>query len=198
MNRSSEESTPPAATTSNKLLRSTILAFAAAVLILVCFVLPAEYGIDPLRVGSAIGLTEMGKIKMQLAKEEAAESGRNAAAVSNALTANASVGERSDSMIVNLESGETIEVKLAMLKGQRAQYSWQIDSGQVYYDLHGETLKLPRTAQHRYSEGELRSASGELVAQFDGVHGWYWENRMDYPIRIVVRARGRYQNMIEM
>ncbi|WP_415713859.1 hypothetical protein [Roseibium sp.] len=60
---------------SAQLLRSTILAFIAAVVILVTIVLPAEYNIDPTGIGKAIGLAEMGEIKQELARE--AEEDRN-------------------------------------------------------------------------------------------------------------------------
>lgn len=162
-------------------------------------VLPAEYGIDPTGLGSALGLTKMGQLKMQLAKEaqEATLREANAARITNApLTAD--TGIKNDSMVVEIGAGESIEVKLAMLKGQRAEYTWQADSGEVYYDLHGHTLKLPRMAPHRYSEGTLRGAQGEIAAEFNGVHGWYFENRSDRTLRIVVKAWGRYQSMIEM
>ncbi len=56
-----------------RLIRSTIVAGVASVVILVTIVLPSEYGIDPTRVGSLLGLTPMGEIKMQLAAEAAAE-----------------------------------------------------------------------------------------------------------------------------
>lgn len=52
-----------------KLVKSTVIAAAAAVVILATVVLPAEYGIDPTGIGSALQLTEMGKIKKQLATE---------------------------------------------------------------------------------------------------------------------------------
>ncbi|WP_339913584.1 transmembrane anchor protein [uncultured Brevundimonas sp.] len=52
-----------------KLLKSTAVAVAIAAGLLVTIVLPAEYGTDPTRVGSLLGLTEMGRIKMQLAAE---------------------------------------------------------------------------------------------------------------------------------
>ena len=42
-----------------KLATAIGLALAAAGLILVTIVLPAEYGVDPLRTGAAIGLTRM-------------------------------------------------------------------------------------------------------------------------------------------
>lgn len=56
-----------------RLLRSTGIAVVVASAQLVTVVLPAEYGVDPTRVGSLLGLTEMGRIKMQLAAEAAAE-----------------------------------------------------------------------------------------------------------------------------
>jgi hypothetical protein len=56
-----------------KLIRSTIIAGVASLVILVTIVLPSEYGIDPTRVGSLLGLTSMGEIKVQLAQEAAAE-----------------------------------------------------------------------------------------------------------------------------
>src|SRR6056297_1693614 len=58
---------------SSQLLRSTVIAAASAAVILVTVVLPAEYGIDPTRVGSVLGLTEMGELKTQLAEEAEAD-----------------------------------------------------------------------------------------------------------------------------
>jgi hypothetical protein len=54
-----------------RLLKSTGIAAAVAGAMLVFVVLPAEYGVDPTGAGSLLGLTEMGRIKMQLAEEAA-------------------------------------------------------------------------------------------------------------------------------
>jgi hypothetical protein len=56
-----------------QLLKSTGIAVVVASALLVTVVLPAEYGVDPTRVGSLFGLTEMGRIKVQLAAEAKAE-----------------------------------------------------------------------------------------------------------------------------
>ena len=69
--------TPP---TTAQLLRSTLIALAAAAMILVTIVLPAEYGIDPTGVGSALGLKRVGEIKTQLAEEAAQAAGARGAA----------------------------------------------------------------------------------------------------------------------
>lgn len=58
---------------SAKLLKSTGIAVVIASALLVTVVLPAEYGVDPTRIGSVFGLTEMGRVKRQLAAEAAAE-----------------------------------------------------------------------------------------------------------------------------
>jgi len=73
---------------SQKLLRSTLIAAATALVLLVTVVMPAEYGVDPTGVGRLLGLTEMGKIKVQLAKEAAADAAADAAAGPSARTAN--------------------------------------------------------------------------------------------------------------
>ena len=59
--------------TSRQLLRSTGIAIVTAGVLLVTVVLPSEYGIDPTGVGGALGLTEMGEIKSQLADEAEAD-----------------------------------------------------------------------------------------------------------------------------
>lgn len=66
--------TPPAGElpSSRTLLRSTLIAAGAALLLLVTVVMPAEYGVDPTGIGRVLGLTEMGEIKQALAAEAAA------------------------------------------------------------------------------------------------------------------------------
>ena len=66
---------PPGITlpTPRALVRSTLIALAVAAVALVGFIFPAEYGVDPTGIGSVFGLTEMGRIKVQLAEEAAAE-----------------------------------------------------------------------------------------------------------------------------
>src|SRR5687768_17723085 len=62
------------------LMRSTLIRAAAALILLVTVVLPAEYGIDPTRIGRVLGLTQMGEIKVRLAREAAADQAADDAA----------------------------------------------------------------------------------------------------------------------
>jgi len=54
---------------SKQLIRSTLIAFFTALVLLVTIILPAEYAIDPTGVGRMLGLTDMGEIKQQLEAE---------------------------------------------------------------------------------------------------------------------------------
>lgn len=53
----------------SSLRRASLVAVVIALVLAVTAVLPAEYGVDPTGVGSRIGLTQMGRLKQELAKE---------------------------------------------------------------------------------------------------------------------------------
>lgn len=207
-----------------KLIRSTIIALVIATVLLFTVVLPAEYGIDPTGIGSAIGLTEMGRIKTSLAKEAAAE--KEAAATATTSTADvpsavpttpisttptttmsttttapaATVSgsqPRSDKVTVVLEPDEGREIKLSMREGARVSFSWSTDRGVVNYDTHADS-KVPKRDYYGYEKGSaVKSKEGELVAAFDGWHGWFWRNRGKERLTVTLQTNGDYQEIKE-
>ncbi|WP_337179477.1 hypothetical protein [Hydrogenophaga borbori] len=72
--------TPSAADlpSSRELMRATIVAAIVAAVLLVTVVFPAEYGKDWTGIGRLLGLTEMGEIKVALAREAAADAAQQA------------------------------------------------------------------------------------------------------------------------
>jgi hypothetical protein len=72
---------------SGSLWRSTVIALAIAIVLLVTCVLPAEYGTDPTGIGRVLGLTQMGEVKMAIAEEAASNAAAQAAADSVAAAA---------------------------------------------------------------------------------------------------------------
>ena len=140
---------------SRALLRSTAIAAAVALVLLVTVVLPAEYGIDPTRIGRVLGLTQMGEIKVALAKEaEAADAAEAAAApaaaapapqaAAPAASAPASTPPAADSAAsshvteLSLAPGEGKEIKLAMREGARVNFEWTVAGGVVNFDTHAD------------------------------------------------------------
>jgi hypothetical protein len=51
------------------LRRASLVAVVIAAVLVVTAVLPAEYGVDPTGIGRRLGLTQMGRLKQELAKE---------------------------------------------------------------------------------------------------------------------------------
>lgn len=180
-----------------QLLRSTGIAAVIATALLFTIVLPAEYGADPTRIGSVLGLTEMGRIKMQLAAEaEAEEAGQAVAAAAPAAAAARSVpaetaatGERTDQTVITLEPDQGAEIKLVMAEGARVQFTWSSSGGAINYDTHADR---PGTPYHGYGKGSDQRVEGELVAAFDGSHGWFWRNRSGEAVTITLQTSGAY------
>lgn len=194
-----------------QLLKSTGIAAVVASALLVTVVLPAEYGIDPTGVGSMLGLTEMGRIKMQLAEEAKADAAAAEAAITPAATpAPASpVPETlptpapemvatapatpSDEIIFVLEPNDGHEVKFVMEKGATIKYVWFTDGPGVNYDTHadGEGIRY-----HAYAKGTNEDRlEGELTAAFTGSHGWFWRNRSGQAVTITLQASGDYSDI---
>lgn len=187
------------APSSKRLLRSVAISAAVAAAILVAFVLPAEYGVDPTRIGRVLGLTEMGETKMRLAREEAvaaatpAQAPPVASAPAATSTATDSTTGLSHVTEVRLAPGVGKEIKLAMRKGAVASYTWNVVGGVVNYDTHADS---PTIKYHGYAKGTATPAdSGRLTAAFDGMHGWFWRNRGREPVVLTLRTTGDYQEL---
>jgi len=189
-----------------KLLRSTALAALIAGVLLVTIVLPAEYGIDPTGIGGALGLTPMGQIKTALSAEAVGEQKTPVPASANASISPAApaampdvtgtpepVAGRQDTVIVTLNPGQAAEVKLTMRENSRVRYEWMAAGGPVNYDTHGDPYDAPKNFYHGYGKGRNETQDkGELIAAFDGKHGWFWRNRSGADVTVTLKVDGDY------
>jgi len=184
-----------------QLIRSTVIAIIAAVVILVTIVLPAEYGIDPTGAGKVIGLTEMGEIREELKKEAEADHRsslpkREEPGIVERLlsalvgTAHAQgTADWKDEVRFELSPKETHELKLTMKKDDVAEYVMIAEGGRVNFDLHAHAGKNNIT----YEKGRGSTGSkGKIVAAFDGNHGWFWRNRDKTKLTVTLKLRGTY------
>lgn len=199
----------------SRLLKSTGVAALVAAILLVTIVLPAEYGVDPTRLGSVFGLTEMGRIKQQLAREaEATDSAAPVVAATlpddqsdappsletlAAKPAIQAVAEAApavalwkDEVSFTLAPDAAAEFKLVMSEGASATFEWFTDGAKVNYDTHGDR---PGVSYHGYGKGSAARLEGDLVAAFDGSHGWFWRNRSGAPMTVTLRTRGDYSEV---
>ena len=202
---------------SRQLIRSTAIAFAVAMGLLVTVVMPSEYAVDPTGLGRAMGLTQMGEIKITLAQEALADeaaakvvppvpaSTAPARTVAPAPVPQVAVVEpakpavqptaKTDEVSLTLKPGEGREIKLEMRKGTVATYEWSA-SAPVNHDTHGETYNAAQGDFHSYSKGrQVKGDKGELTALFDGTHGWFWRNRTSGNVTIVLNTTGDYLSL---
>jgi hypothetical protein len=198
------------------LVRGTAWTFFGAVIVTVLFVLPAEYGVDPTGLGGAIGLT-------RLSAPAAPEIDTTPRVVEGRFPEISPDDEfdyfepetlgapfsrtqerefRSTSMVIALDELEQVEVKAVMKQGDAFVYAWRLlEGGAVYSDFHADPLDVasfPEQYWIRYHESEDPSASGSLVAPFDGNHGWYWLNIEENPVKIELEVHGYYDSLDEI
>ena len=173
---------------------------AAAVLTL--FVLPAEAGIDPTGVGSALGLTRMsGSGDETESAAPAAETSAAPAAAPGAVPDKASIVKtsplRSDEMTITLAPDEGAEIKAHMKAGDHFVFRWEAKGGPVKLDMHGERPNSDEFSSY-WEESGLTEGQGSFTAPFAGTHGWYWRNRGETPVTVKVRTSGFYQDLFRL
>ncbi len=194
-----------------QLLKSTIIAAVAAVVILVTVVLPAEYAIDPTGIGRLLGLTQMGEIRHHLDEEAKADEHSSNGVIGNsgffaslssvfiqsAYAAEPAVKEWQEQIEFVLAPSEGVEIKLRMNVGAQVEYLWVASGGRANYDLHGDGEGDAKGESTSYAKGRGKEGDeGLLIAAFDGVHGWFWRNRDKQDLTVTLYVRGDFTEVV--
>lgn len=181
--------------TNRQLLGATAFAAGVSAVILTRLVLPSEYAIDPTGIGSALNLTQMGGVKLQLAEEAAMDAAAPTAPTTvTQLTAAPSIVEgQSETMQIALAPGEGAEIKATMQVGATIAFDWSVEGGHVNFDTHADA---PGISYHGYDKGQHSTGQqGELIAAFDGHHGWFWRNRSAGTVTVTLRVDGTFSEL---
>jgi len=209
---------------SASLFKSAFFTLLGAVIATVLFIMPAEYGVDLTGIGARLGLTDLEQSSASAAPRNEAQNGESPSKLIAGEFPSAPaeadfdyfdpevMGDpfsrshpspfRTDTIEVPLDELEHVEVKANMKRGDALVYSWKLVEGDtVYTDFHADpshTDQYPMDYWVRYAESEDASASGSIVAPFDGNHGWYWMNIEERPVKIVLEVRGFYESLDEI
>ena len=85
-----------------------------------------------------------------------------------------------------------------MKSGSLVQYEWKTIMGVLNYNLHGDGYKGSQQFIS-YKKGRMvPSDSGELKAEFDGYHGWFWRNREKFSVTVSLQTSGDYIQIKQM
>jgi hypothetical protein len=190
-----------------RLIASVAVALAGAALVLLIIVLPAEYNIDPTRIGGALGLTAMHAPKRTLQVKDVIggnEKYREVALPSldkpvplpnRAVIQVKPAAARTENVSVTLQPGQQTEIKAVMDAAQVILYSWTAEGGEVYTDFHGHEPEAG-DAFVRYEEQQSgHEGHGSLVAPFSGEHGWFWLNISEQPVTIRLMFSGYHHEV---
>jgi hypothetical protein len=154
---------------SNVVIRSLAAALVAA-LLLVFTVLPAEYDYDPTGVGEWLGLKGLSTMQ------------------ASTLTNQESVLAQ-DALTFELLPFESLEYKYRLEQGAAMVFSWNADS-ELVFDLHAEPDGAPLGFAESFARGKGRSETGNYVAPYAGIHGWFWENRGLAAVKVTLLSTG--------
>jgi hypothetical protein len=207
-----------AAVSKKELLRGSAIAALVAGILLVTAVLPAEYGIDPTGIGKGLGLTALNNAAAANSPAVAETAPVPAPAAGLALPTTVPPGStvsakgeqrgtaiaskqalpyRTDTMEIVLAPQKGVEVKTHLAKGATLIYSWKTQGGEpVNHDFHGEPVDAGKDEFESFIlEKGVSESRGSLIAPFTGVHGWYWKNKTNLPITVVLTSSGFYRDI---
>jgi hypothetical protein len=165
-------------------------ALLAAGVILVMFVLPAEFAVDPLGTGARFGLLPLGVVGQQVDELNKTAATAGAAGQGAILVAQEKPFQQ-ESVDFKLKPGEGMEYKYRLDKGEALLYSWNA-TAPVDFELHAEPDGAPAGYAQSYEKSASNGASGTLTAPFPGIHGWYWENKTGQEVTVTLKTAGYY------
>jgi hypothetical protein len=187
-----EEKRLPAVEAPSKaaIVRATGIALVAALIILFTAVLPAEYGIDPLKTGRVLGLLGLAKTA------DTTAAGRATAAPAGIYTTQPKA-YKVDSEDLSLQPGEGVEIKYHMQKGAGMVYAWKA-TGKVQFEFHGEPDQKPKPDYFESYQLDDKLGQdhsfGSFTAPTTGIHGWFWENMGRKEVQIHLTTAGFFDS----
>jgi len=118
----------------------------------------------------------------------------------DALSRTYPAGYRTDVIDVPIRgNGGSLEYMIRMKAGDTVVYSWDVpgigDPQTFHTEFHGHTDAAPGQPGDLmfYEKAAGATASGALVAPWQGIHGWYWQNKGDAPVTVRLRMAGFYE-----
>lgn len=193
---------------------SAVIGALVAGVILVVFVLPAEFGVDPTGIGGKLGLTQMGappgpSRTLEIADVlggnenvrlvEIPDFGEPVPLPNPSVHQDQDAPARSETREITIAAEGETEVKTVLQQNKTLIYTWRTDRGTIYADFHGHDPEAGDEFWVRYREDQEGSSghSGSLVAPFSGEHGWYWVNYNEFPVTVTLTITGYYDDVID-
>ena len=160
-----------------RILGASIIAALLAAIVLFVAILPAEFGIDPLGTGRALGLLDLAD-----ASDSAYEKRETIHKV-----------DRTEFI---LEPFQSVEYKYQLNENSTMIFSW-VATGELIFDMHADPDGMAGEDDvESFDKGSALSGAGVYHAPFTGIHGWFWENRSFDQVHVQLDSAGFYDSSI--
>jgi len=161
---------------------SFIVASIIAFFVLIAFIAPAEYGIDPTGLGKKLGLNVLAATPKQISSKKAVS---------------CPVGDLAEGwtniVMITIPANSALEYKFAIDKDENLTYEWDAKGALLYFDFHGEPKGDTTGYFKSYQISTLNRAKGKLAMPFTGSHGWYWKNNSAKAVQVTLKTQGNYK-----
>jgi hypothetical protein len=189
-----QEPTTAPAPSKAAIAKATAIALGVALVLLFTVVLPAEYGLDPLKTGKLLGLTGLSQAQSSEVKGRAAPV--PAAGESRVYTSQSRI-YKVDSEDFQLGPDESVEMKYHMQKGASLVYGWKAD-GKLAFEFHGEPDQKPNKDYFESYELDDKigkdASYGTFTAPSTGIHGWFWHNKGRKDVKFHLNVAGFFDS----
>jgi len=166
------------------LAKATIVPLVLGGAVLVTTVLPAEFGVDPVGTGRALGLLDL------YASESAAAAPAVILPTEGGPVFTQPSPYMTDARAFTIGAYGTLEFKYQLAGGAAMLYEWKATES-VSFDFHTERGGTPDEGD-TFEKGEASEKQGAYIAPYAGIHGWYWKNNTDRDVRITLTSTGFY------
>jgi hypothetical protein len=174
------------------LAKATAMALFVALVLLFTAVLPAEYGYDPLKTGTAVGLTGIS----QAPEKPVKGAPPTPVAGQSVFTAQPKI-YKVDSEDFQLRPNEGVEMKYHMQKGAGMVYGWKAN-GSLTFEFHGEPDVKPTKDYFESYELDDKmgkdSSYGSFTAPSTGIHGWFFKNKTNKDVQFHLTVAGFFDS----
>lgn len=166
------------------LVKAMTVALAISGALLVTVLLPAEFGVDPVGTGRALGLLDL------YASESAAAAPATILPTEGGPVFTQGGPYKADSRVLTLGAYGTLEFKYQLAGGAAMVYEWKA-SVPVSFDFHTER-EGAAGGGNTFEKGEASEKRGAYIAPYAGIHGWYWKNNTEQDVTIALTSTGFY------
>lgn len=160
------------------LIKALVASLLMALLLFVTTVLPAEFGIDPTGVGTALGLNNLAGAEPL--PEPVSRAGQGDLAF------------RQDEVEIVVPANSGLEYKFFLNQYANLNYEWT-STQELYFDLHGEPQGDTSGYFESYGAATVTDMSGAVTTPFAGSHGWYWRNDNAEDVTVSLKTLGNYE-----